>query len=77
MRRIHVVAATVARYLNCCVGVVRAFIKIPPLTTLAPAQTDPPFIIAQLAVLVLMVALGYMAVRSSGPGAAVTSLSAA
>jgi hypothetical protein len=53
-----VAATTMARHLNCCAGVALAFIKIPPLRTLAPAQTDPPFIIAQLAVLVLMAALG-------------------
>lgn len=76
-RWIYVVTATVALYLNCFVGVVQAFIKIPSLRTLAPAQTDPPFIITQLAVLVLMVVLGYKAVRSFHPVPVMTNLSAA
>jgi len=76
-RWIYVVTAVFALYLNCFVGVVQAFLKIPFLTALAPAQSDPPFIIAQLALLVIFVALGVQAVRRFHPVIATTNFSAA
>src|SRR5216684_3845277 len=50
--RIYVVGAAVALYLNVFVGVVQAFEKVPALSALAPKQTEPPFVITQLVVLV-------------------------
>jgi hypothetical protein len=55
-RVIYVIGAALALYLNGFVGVVQAFLKIPALTRLAPNQTEAPFVIAQLAVLALVVA---------------------
>jgi uncharacterized membrane protein SirB2 len=49
-------------YLNCFVGVVQAFQKISALHALAPTQSEPPFLIAQVAVLVVFVVLGVIAV---------------
>ena len=56
-------AATIALYLNCFVAVVQAFQKIPSLQTLAPTQSEPPFAIAQLALLAAFIWLGYLTVK--------------
>ncbi len=54
-RRIYVVTAALALYLNCFVAVIQAFAKIPALKALAPTQTEPPFLVAQLVVLALFI----------------------
>ena len=66
-RWIYVVSAVVALYLNVFVGVVQAFQKVPLLASLAPTQSEPPFLIAQAVVLVIFVAVGIAAVRSFRP----------
>ena len=73
-RWIHVVGSIVALYLNSFVGVVQAFLKISPLTALAPTQSEPPFAIAQLVLLVIVVVLGFLAVRSLRPKTDATPL---
>src|ERR1700738_1734660 len=60
-RRIYVVCVAVALYLNVFVGVVQAFEKVPALSALAPKQTEPPFVITQLVVLVLFIGLTIVA----------------
>lgn len=60
-RPIYVIAAVIALYFNVFVLVVQAFLKVPALHAMAPKQTEPPFLIAQLAVLVLFIALGIAA----------------
>src|SRR3989441_4213691 len=75
-RRVYVVCAVVALYLNVFVGVVQAFLKIPVLNATAPLQTEPPFVVAQGVVLALFVVLGIVAAmrfraeppRSAGVG---------
>jgi len=62
-RRIYVVACGLALYLNVFVGVVQAFLKLPGLHALAPQQTEPPFVVAQLLVLALFVVLTAVAVK--------------
>ena len=62
-RRVYVVCALLALYLNVFVGVVQAFQKIPALAALAPNQTEPPFVVAQLAVLLLFAVLTIAAAR--------------
>jgi hypothetical protein len=62
-RWIYVVCVVVAFYLNVLVAVIQSFLKIPALHALAPTQKEPPFLIAQLAVLALFVILGTVAVR--------------
>ncbi len=64
-RRVYVVSAAIALYLNLFVGVTQAFLKIPALTTLAPTQAEPPFAIVQLAVLALFIALTVVAVKKA------------
>lgn len=54
-------------YLNVFVGVVQAFQKVPILQPLAPTQSEPPFLIAQVAVLLVFIILGFIAVRRFHP----------
>jgi len=56
-RWIYVVTAMIALYLNVFVAIVQAFEKAPVLKVLAPTQTEPPFKLTQLVVLVLFVVL--------------------
>jgi hypothetical protein len=42
-------------------GVVQAFLKVPPLHALAPQQSEPPFVAAQGLVLLAFVVLGIVA----------------
>jgi len=60
-RRVYVIDAVVALYLNVFVLVVQAFLKVPALNAMAPTQSEPPFLITQLVVLVLFVGLGIAA----------------
>ena len=72
-RRIYIVGAVTALYLNAFVGVVQAFGKIVPLHALAPNGNEPAFVVAQAVVLGLFVWLGLRAVkkfRSLAPAAA-------
>jgi hypothetical protein len=66
-RGLYVTSAVLALYLNVFVGVVQAFQKLPPLHQLAPTQSETPFALAQLVVLVLFAALGVLAVRRFRP----------
>jgi len=61
-RPIYVISAVASLYLNCFVGVVQAFQKISPLHALAPTQSEPPFLIAQVVLLAAFVVLGVLAV---------------
>jgi hypothetical protein len=60
-RWIYVVTATIALYLNVFVGIAQAFQKMPALKAIAPMQTEPPFAITQLIVLVLFILIGIVA----------------
>jgi hypothetical protein len=60
-RWIYVASAVLALYLNVFVAVVQAFQKVPLLQPLAPTQSEPPFLVAQLAVIAIFVVLGILA----------------
>ena len=60
-RRTYVIAAVIALYFNVFVLVVRLFRRVPVLMALAPTQSEPPFQITQVAVLLLFAALGIRA----------------
>jgi len=62
-RKTYVIAACAALYFNIFVLVVQSFEKVPPLKAIAPTQKEPPFAIAQVAVLVLFVVLITFAVK--------------
>jgi hypothetical protein len=66
-RWIYVVGAVVALYFNVFVGVVQAFRKVSFLEPLAPTQSEPPFVVAQLVVLAIFIVLGVIAVRKFHP----------
>jgi hypothetical protein len=66
-RWIYVVTAVMALYLNVFVLVVQSFEKVPALHALAPTQTEGPFKIAQLVVLVLFIVLTIVAVKKFHP----------
>lgn len=56
-RAIYVVGAATALYLNVFVLVFQSFLKVPALKALAPPQKEPPFLVAQLLVLVIFATL--------------------
>lgn len=62
-RWIYVVSSVIALYFNVFVLVAQSFGKIPALKALAPTQSEPPFAIAQLVVLLLFVVLGIFSVK--------------
>lgn len=62
-RTIYVITAMIALYLNVFVLVVQSFLKIPALHAMAPTQTESPFKIAQLVVLIAFVVLTIFAVK--------------
>ena len=62
-RRVHVVGALFALYLNFVVLIVQSFQKLTPLHALAPNQNEPPFLAVQFASLVKFLVLGTLAVK--------------
>jgi len=62
-RWIYVVGSGIALYLNVFVLVVQGFEKVPALKALAPTQKEPPFLVAQLVVLLIFAALIIMAAK--------------
>jgi hypothetical protein len=62
-RWLYVVCASIALYFNVFVLVAQSFEKVPALHALAPTQKEPPFAIAQLAVLIIFVTLTVLAVK--------------
>ena len=62
---IYAITATLALYLNLFVLVVQSFLKVPALNALAPNGTEPPFAIAQGALLIAMAGLGYLALTAA------------
>jgi hypothetical protein len=62
-RPTYVVCAGVALYLDALVAVVQAFQRIPALRDAAPTQKEPPFLVAQVAVLAAFAVLTIFAAR--------------
>jgi hypothetical protein len=62
-RAVYVITAAMALYLNVFVLVVQAFMKAPALHALAPTQTEPPFLIAQVVVLLVFIGLTILAAK--------------
>jgi hypothetical protein len=59
-RWIYVGTAIAALYLNVFIAVFQAFLKIPSLHELAPTQSEPPFLVAETAVLLIFIVLGIL-----------------
>jgi hypothetical protein len=62
-RVVYVIGAVFAFYLNFVVLIVQSFQKVPVLHSLAPNQTEPPFMVAQLVSLVAFLVLGSLALK--------------
>jgi hypothetical protein len=62
-RRTYAITAVIALYLNMFVLVVQLFQKVPAINALAPTQSEPPFQIAQLVMLIIFAVLGVQAAR--------------
>ena len=62
-RRTYVISSVLALYLNVFVLVVQLFEKVPSLRALAPTQSETPFKIAHLIVVVIFVLLGIFSVK--------------
>jgi hypothetical protein len=62
-RRTYVISSVIALYLNVFVLVVQLFEKVPALNALAPTQSEPPFLVTQIAVMAIFVVLGIFAAR--------------
>ena len=62
-RRTYAVTALIALYFNVFVLVAQLFEKVPAIHALAPTQTEPPFKIAQLLLLILSIVLITLAAK--------------
>ncbi|MGA2585098.1 MAG: hypothetical protein ABSG31_17635 [Tepidisphaeraceae bacterium] len=60
-RAVYVITAMIALYFNVFVLIVQSFMKVPALHALAPTQSEPPFAITQLIVLVIFIVLTILA----------------
>jgi hypothetical protein len=62
-RRTYVICAAMALYLNVFVLVAQLFMKVPSLNAAAPTQSEPPFLVAQIAVLVIFIVITILAAK--------------
>jgi hypothetical protein len=66
-RWIYITCALIALYLNMFVGVVQSFQKIAFLQPLAPTQSELPFAVAQIGLLIAFLVLGYFSITRFRP----------
>ena len=66
-RWIYIVTVLAAFYFNAFVGVVQAFQKLSFLHPLAPTQSEPPFVVAQVLLIAAFIAIGVVAVLRFRP----------
>src|SRR5262245_823519 len=62
-RAVYVISSVAAFYFNVFVLVAQLFQKVSALKALAPTQSEPPFAVAQLFVLVAFIALGVVSTK--------------
>jgi hypothetical protein len=62
-RLTYVICAVIAQYLNVFVLAAQLFDKVPALKSLAPTQSEPPFAVSELVILLVFILLGILAVR--------------
>jgi hypothetical protein len=70
-RWIYVITAIASLYLNVFVLVVQSFVKVATLNSLAPTQSEPPFAITQVVILVIFILIGIVALVKFRPATAV------
>jgi hypothetical protein len=68
-RGIYIGSAVAALYFNVLVGVVQSFQKLSFLQPLEPTQSEPPFLVTQIVVLAVFIAVGVLAVMRFHPKA--------
>ncbi len=73
-RSVYIVGAVISLYLNVFVLVVQAFQKVGFLHALAPTQSEPPFLITQVVVLIAFIVIGFIAVMRFRPAPALASV---
>lgn len=66
-RRTYVISGMIALYLNCFVLVAQSFMKVPALNALAPTGSEPPFLIAQVIVMLIFIVWTVFAVKKFCP----------
>jgi len=66
-RTAYVVGVVLATYLNVFVLVAQLFKRIPVLFAIAPTQSEPPFALTQVLVMLLFIWLGVAAVKGFHP----------
>jgi len=66
-RGIYVIGAVLSLYFNVFVLVVQGFHKVPSLHAMAPTDSEPPFAVAQLAVVGAFAVLGFFSFRRFHP----------
>jgi hypothetical protein len=69
---VFVAGVVLLLYLNIFVLVAQLFLRTPALIASAPTQSEPPFLVTQLATLVLFLWLGRAALRGYSGGPATT-----
>jgi hypothetical protein len=62
-RLLFVLSSVTALYLNTFVAIGQLFRRVPFLHALAPTESEPPLLIAEVAVLFVVAALGFRAVK--------------
>jgi hypothetical protein len=62
-RGTYVVGSAVALYFNVFVLIAQLFMKVPSLKALAPTQKEPPFLVAQIVLMAIFVALTIAAAK--------------
>ena len=68
-RAAYIITASIALYLNVFVLIVQLFRKVPALKALAPTQSEPPFAITQVVVMIIFIVLTIFAVKKFHPAA--------
>jgi hypothetical protein len=68
-RRTYAVGSVIALYLNVFVLIAQFFMKIPALRALAPTQSEPPFFVTQVVVMLIFVVFGTLAAKRFPAGA--------
>jgi uncharacterized membrane protein len=69
-RWIYVITAIAALYFNIVVLIVQSFQKVAALTVLAPTQSEPPFLIAQVAMMAIFILIAIVALIKFRPAKA-------
>ena len=62
-RKVYVISVALTLFLNVFVAVVQSFQKVPALRSLAPTQSEPPFLVAQIIAMVLVAVLATVATK--------------